>query len=528
MSQQSALEDYHSSSPTRSVLPQLSEEAKTDIILQKRGYQPLVPLKPVIKDEESPTGQEQSKQATPTPPAPPPSSAKPKSKASVKPITPPPPEVNTEQQTKQTASADNELIKTKPQPSSKPVPPPTKPVPPPTKPKKRLNTDLLLASGKTAVEEDTKKDNDLPSVNNDLLTVNNKIPVSNERRTNSFNTTEKKFNKPPPPPTKLRKGQSLTETTTTTAITNETTTTTNEITTNETTTNETTTTTQKPKPKPRTKLTRDDQSSKSIDLCINEIQTVASTIITEEEDKDEDMRDLDASLKDIEQFIQEVKNDKPIVEQEDNPTVRKISYENVTVNVKQNGQLTLSAPVEDQEEVGSTTIEEQRLDDLVTDTVPIASDEIDLPTIDSPTPPTEGIYDMPTSSDNNTTDPVYDTPTSSLVTVNDTTDPVYDTPTSSPVTLNDTTDPVYDMPSPVNNQLSVDTTVAYDVPISPVSGTPPPETTPTVKPGRLSLIENDYDLPTTFGITVDSPPNEEDEEKYVPPERDALGVSLIM
>ena len=235
------------------------------------------------------------------------------------------------------------------------------------------------------------------------------------------------------------------------------------------------------------------------------VEGVASIVgVVSEED---DIKQLDDSLADMQQFIQDNKKPHPPdpTSPTNNPTVRKVNYENVTVNMKHDGQLTLSAP-----DAGNH-------DD--TETTPTTNEA-------SVDPKTENVVE-----------PRPSTPPTDV-------DNIYDTPKTTPTPTLDTTT-IYDVPSPVKDTPSeslYDTPAEslYDMPKSPVVGTPPSATPPSATPpcnqDRLSVIENEYDLPSSFSISQLTTPTPStdcrhgDDRPDTPtdhksPERDAWGVS---
>ena len=592
---QSSVEDYHSPSttPTKSLTPQSSEETS-----EKRGHHPNVPLKPKMKEqleekqesaiEEEPTPEPSpAKEPIQKPPAPPPSSAKPK------PLTPPTEKTkmmnssnsenavtttaaittNTDQQQISSKSVQQNTVdqvadegsKLQNRPHPKPAPPPTKPkakrsVTDATPP--QLSLDTVNSDIKNTVEE--KDDSTTTSTSTTSTTSINIDDIPGKDRSPSL-IEQRKFNKPAPP-RKQRKNS-----------------------------NEIDTPSHKPKPKPRTKLNKDDScrystedtptsltSQESIAEMGEEGEKVVEThtttttaatatatttaAINETEDQ---IKELDASLKDIEHFLHEVKKEEgrdkgtevndsdssapPPADGVDNPTVKKVNYENVTINVKQDGRLTLTAPTQDENVTedqtdgqSSVPVEEEKGRGIEEE------EEEDIPISVSPskdeTMPAQ-LQDTPTVNKPHPQDP-YSPPTTPPPPPPDSVDSIYDVPKSTPspgVALNDIdTTTIYDVPSPqgISPVVPAATTATesssssiYDVPKSPPQ-TDDNLTTPTNTQARLSLIDSDYDMPMTFGVppsnntsssTLPTGQKEEEEEEetvqHLSPERDAWGVS---
>ena len=296
----------------------------------------------------------------------------------------------------------------------------------------------------------------------------------------------------------------------------------------------------------------------------------------------DEMAELDASLKMMENFLQDIKDIKnePSTDTtdtepkpEDNPTVKKVQYENVTLNVKQDGQLTLSAPEEchtpSLQKKGEKLIDEQPKVDQ-----PMPKQEEGGAPNNQPRDDTGGSPELKQAEDVGETKEgdqpdkaTIDTvqyaqveakskvpssekrPTQVPTNVQQQNNPtpidenVYDVPqTSSPVLkisseVDDSDDTIYNIPRPQSGSPAQDTSSIYDVPSS--FSNKNSETSLT----HSSLFDHEYDMPsvatspinkttpTPVNTTNDGQPSTQkvEESKQTEqcrsPERDGWGVS---
>lgn len=476
--------------PSKSPLAETHEESTL-----KRGQRPPVAMVPKqrsidnvppqpseeLTSDQEPPSKETTGVSKPAP-IPPPTSAKPKHRTSIKELSPPPPTVEEEITTPERQLHDNEVeskIQEKPQP-----PTASKPVPPPTKPKnKRSLTD---------VSKDTTI-NDISSPEEQLNTsIEEQLPTDNN-----------KFSKPSPP----RKVKKLVVEPASEGS------------------NNTNTSNIKPVPKPRAKASTN--SEKRLSISMEESTTANSSDLgspVEEgvssslgqistSDTENSLQEISTNFKEIQDFIQDVK-EAPILATEgsetgQNPTVKKIGYENVTINLKQDGQLSISAPEGVKEDIEREIKEKKEEMKKQPDITTPESDELS----------TTNIGSSPVQSSE---DPPVGIPPQSI--------PI-------PVVTNGgDSDGLYDVPSPnkVAIRMSPEEEDGYDVPKLLRLHTD----TPTRQQQQVSSMDSsDYDIPSTFGTSVSqtTPPrgnsvlsDDSLPKDHLSPERDAWGVRRIL
>lgn len=506
-----SLEDCPSSvAPVRPSLIETHED-----MLPKKGHHPSVAMVPKMKqttsEDHAPDQDNEPLKETPPPPppqiskptpAPPPTSAKPKHRASIKESSPP--VVIEEEKTLKSPERqlDNEPV-TKVQ--DKPLPPTAnKPAPPPTKPKnKRSVTDV------------TKEGND--SVQEELTTsLEEQLPTDNT----TSNSSNSKFSKPSPP----RKLKKLVVEASDGNV--------------------------KPIPKPRTKSTTAKDKKDVEKRLSNEESTTTSGsdlgspvdettprkgVVQEDTSNTESLQEIGASLKEIKEFIQEVK-ETPIIAAEggteevgnSNPTVKTIGYENVTINLKQDGQLTISAPEGVKEDVEREIKETHKYTEI---TIPVITTP---PSSEASTTATKDLSPVHLSESMEHHDSNNISRSSPIPIDVNGGDALYDVPSPNKVTIRMSPDEEdgYDIPKLLRNDMPSKQQASSHTDTPPKQQTPSHTDTPTRQ--QVTSIDSDYDMPTTFGGVADetTPSNNlrlsdsTSPKNHISPERDAWGVRM--